>query len=319
MSCTIVSNTLARVLPTSGCYFVMRSVFVLLQSISQGGGAIFCQDINVDLKIYECLFSQVTCAAQNNGGAIHFDCQSEGDFLMKCSSASKCQTGHSGDGFELGQFLLSYVSNSKRNTIEDISIQQCSKNSIGNTAGSIYFCFGDQVSNRINSSYNILYLHSCIVYYSSKSLIANHFCSYSSDSQHSICINFCGGLNFSFRFSNVISNSQQQNSNGILINGGTGGLDTTTTITSCIFVGNHYLLFYKAGGRMNIYNCYIQTSFTSNGASIYSTITVSDPQGFTVMVIDCDILKNETTKNMFTNFRSLKNIFSVLSIFLTFN
>lgn len=309
MDCSIVSNTSAKFTPTNGCFFVVNSAFILIHSVSQGGGAVFCQNINCNLSIYECSFSQVTCASQKNGGAIFFDCQSGGEFLMKCSTGSKCQTGDSGTNYELGQFILSYVSNSKKNTIEDLSIQQCSISTVGKRAGSIYFGYGDQVSSRINSSYNSVYYHSSIVYLYAKSLVSNYYCSYCCSSQHSICINFCGGLNFSFRFSNVVSNSQQQNLYGILINGGTSGLDTTTTISSCIFVGNHNRLFHRAGGRMNIYNSYIQTSYSSNGASIFSTITVSDPQEFTVMLINCFNMNKEITKNIFSSIIRFKNFF----------
>ena len=272
INCSIIflNNLNNRFIPYNECIFILNSIFLNI-FINDAGGAIFCNDNNKKLKIYQCLFKNIQSGNGFKGGAIYFNILLNGNFYLKCSLAENCSTFGS-NTYEQGQFTFSSVSEENSyNIFEDNSINKCSLINKGYRFAPIYLTNGI-INFEYNNISNIhVYYYSNLVFYKcfENFFTFNNF--FNSTSTNSMAINFCQGKHW-FNFSNLINLNQLTSNYGLILSGCTGGIYTETFIFNCNFINNFNFLFQKTKGLMEIKNCFIQSSFISSGASISNSL-----------------------------------------------
>ena len=249
-----------RTIFLTGTFFINLCSFLTIGYIQGNGGVLYALNIKMNISIYNSNFYQ--CYANGNGGAIYFNCNSLSYFDFKQICSSICLITSSKTGF-----FINLISTNLDNLLFNYStINKCAPNSTYlNIEQSMVFIIGNMNLNYCNSSNNYAKRESTMAFIISNGIF--NFNNFFNNSAAFISISFNGILNY-LNNSNIIQ-CNSPNNYGILHSG--SGNPSDNTINNCIFYNNQNTLFYRLGGTLRVYNCYINHSYNIYGGSIITS------------------------------------------------
>ena len=241
---TLILN-LQTILTISQNYFILNSFFNFIGSTNNG--AITIKNINCILVIENSLFN--SCFASSAwGGAILFDCTTNGNCILNKICGYNCYSANTYYPTGWGQFCCIRTSNPSKNEGYYLSITFCSPQSFERDA-SMLFSYGIQKFLNINSSFNHVHMISGINCHNSNN-ISLEYCTISNNFANSNrCIHNYNS-NMKINKNNIINNTQTSNTLGIVTNAGGGSLQ----LYYSIFYQNDKQYLFSSDGYFLISN-----------------------------------------------------------------
>ena len=243
-----------RIINISNNFYLLDSLFYNL--LSEQGSAIYCFSSNeIKLVIEFCTFT--LCRSNGLGGAITFNCPTNGGIVISQTCAHECSTPRSH-----GQFSYIYSSKNQLSMLHYLSINKCSNVVSTNSLTSpIYLLSGQQgvISNNISG--NFVYHVSGIYIKNPNQFIMTFTTFYRNYAKFSMCL-YLWGNNGNIKNCNFIENHSPSRS--VISNS-----YSNTIIELSIFYNNHYNLFGNFyNGELKLINCFIQNIFQTSGNNI---------------------------------------------------
>jgi len=247
-----------------GCYYIVDCIFANLSISNGNGGAICLNECNAkivieDTMIFNCGITGTTFC----GGGVYFYCIANGEIVFNKVCANSCYSNSY--NYPYGdQFARSTTSSNGKNYGILISITQCSPLPLTREK-SFTPENGHQEFKYMNSSWNYPKFHSSAWYINPTSHRVL-FCTTVSNQCTWVSIYFWKGSNNTYYMSNIVNNSQESTSYGVIFIG-VNGQSAFSSFICCNFLNNaktgNKVLFSGESGSLSVIQCAIDC-FSSN-------------------------------------------------------
>ena len=288
----LLENSKIQVTTSYERFFIYFCLFQFL--FNNKGGSIFIESLSCNLLIENSLF--INSTSNFEGGGLYFNCNS-GSIIIKRTCSTYCYTGVSSEIF--GQFGFITVSNSNFIIISSLSISKCSPFQ-GHSSGPIVFRYGNQSCKFSNSSYNLLYRHSGIDFWSSLSFKLSYSTFVSNKVTGWLCLYFFTCSNPCFAsFINVVDNNSFSRGISICDN-------LVIYISNSNFFQNEGILFdIRITSNLYIFHCFFDSFSTDNKSPFtYFNNSITSKYTYHFIYSNCFLKpsKNYVRISYFNNF-----------------
>ena len=256
-----------------GNAYLYECVFVFISSPGNGAAIRFVTESSSSKLLVEyCIFN--TCNSTYNGGAIFFK---QGQCVLSHNCGVRCNARENGGYGQLSAATVSPGNDNKNYVIDCSIILTLSRKSVERT---LYHNNGNILFIGVNISHNTVRRHSGFSVYNI-STCSISFCSFSHNkaigSNSYSCIHFITGLSYQMTNTNIIENTQESSSKGIIYTWNSAQL----TMNHCSIYGNCQLysgrVFYAdTKTSITCIDCSMSEDQISTGGSVTIYVT-SEP------------------------------------------
>jgi len=242
-------------------YQVYDSSFIMLYAIGKPGGAIYVENVHIQLHILSSKFSECIADA-SGGGAIYISAYTHGSSVIEKICANQCYMSSTG-GTNPGQFAYIYTKMTKSNSLMLSTIQKCSPDYL-TRQHAIMLRNGTQNNKEINSTNNVLNYFSGISFNNPNLLDLSFSTVAHNVATQFTCLQF-NAVHSNCKYLNVVNNTNKVNNNGIIR---TEGSYSSCNFEYCIFLSNsQQYMFYASASSIDVVltRCWYDTINQNSG------------------------------------------------------